>query len=187
MIDQTLLSPFSGYGYREESISFFEKIRKQGLVATPSCHLELQQNSLGRFRLVPIEAALAADSSRPLPSFPKIFESRLYFYHYPKSIVEHCSPCRKYFGRRTVDLKFLLRFTLSPWKKWIFYPDRALAPGEGSYFVLPDFMAGKTVVAPHLIEVLCADLLWRSFFRRDSLHATLWHSEIPIQFTRIVS
>jgi hypothetical protein len=73
MIDQTLLSPFSGYGYREESISFFEKIRKQGLVATASCHLELRQNSLGRFRFVPIEAALAADNSRPLPSFPKIY------------------------------------------------------------------------------------------------------------------
>jgi hypothetical protein len=163
MIDQTLLSPFSGYGYREESISFFEKIRKQGRAATASCHPELRQNSLGRFRLVPIEAALAADTSQTLPSFPKIFESRLYFYHYPKSIVEHCSSSRKYFGRRTVDLKFLLRFSLSPWKKWIFYPDRALVPGEGSYFVLPDFMAGKTVVAPHLIEVFDADLLWRSF------------------------
>jgi hypothetical protein len=57
MIDRTLLAHLSGYGYREESISFLEKVRKQGLAAIAFCPVELRKNSLARFRLIPIDSA----------------------------------------------------------------------------------------------------------------------------------
>jgi hypothetical protein len=55
---------------------------------------------------------------------------------------------------------------------------RALAPGDGSYFVQPDVMAGKMVVPPNRIEVRCTDLLWRSFFWNACLRARLWRAKI---------
>jgi hypothetical protein len=67
---------------------------------------------------------------------------------------------------------------LAPLKKWRFYPDGALVPGDESYFVLPDVMAGKMVVPPNRIEVRCADLLRRSFFWNACLQARLWRAKI---------
>lgn len=83
--------------------------------------------------------------------------------------------------------KFLLRFPLAPLRKWRFYPDGALAPGKGSYFVLPDVMVGKMVVPPNIVEVLCADLLWRSFFWNACLRARLRRANHPIAIERLKS
>ena len=95
-----------------------------------------------------------------------------------KSVVNHAFLPSQYFLGRTRDQsKFLLRFPLAPFRNWDFYPDGALAPGEGSYFSLPGVMAGKMVVPPNVIEVLCADLLWRSFFWNACLRARLWRRE----------
>jgi hypothetical protein len=66
----------------------------------------------------------------------------------PKSVVEHSFCPSQYFLSRTPHQNFLLRFSLTPLQKWAYYPDGALAPGEGSYFVFPRIIAGKMVIAP---------------------------------------
>lgn len=171
---------FAGYGFREESISLFEKIRRNGIAATAASRMGLREDPLGKLGLIPLESALAAQHGQAIPPPEHILVARLYFYHYPKSVVNHGFLPSQYFLGRTRDQnKFLLRFPLAPFRKWRFYPDGALAPGEGSYFSLPGVMAGKMVVPPNVIEVLCADLLWRSFFWNACLRARLWRAKLP--------
>jgi hypothetical protein len=83
--------------------------------------------------------------------------------------------------------QILAAFSLGSLEKMAFYPDGALAPGKGSYFVLPDVTAGKMVVQPNVIEVLCADLLWRSFFWNACLRTRLQRANLPIGIDRLKS
>ena len=180
MSDWNLGAQFSGYGYREESICLFEKIRKHGIAATACACMGLREDPFKKGNLIPVESALALERGEPLPPCPDIFESRLYFYQYPKPVLQHCFSPTKHFLSRTYADKFLLRFSLTPLKNWSYYPDGALAPDEGCYFVLPGVAAGKMVVAPNAIEILCADLRWRSFFWYTRLRGTFYRPSFRV-------
>jgi hypothetical protein len=181
-------SLFAGYGFREESISLFGKIARDGIAATAASRMGLRDDPFGHLGLIPIESALAAQRGQPIPPQQHIHRARLYFYHYPNSMVNHrFLPSLYLLARTRNNGKFLLRFPLAPLRKWRFYPDGALAPGKGSDFVLPDVIAGKMVVPPNVIEVLCADLLWRSFFWNAFLRARLQRANRPIDIDRLKS
>jgi hypothetical protein len=181
-------SLLASYGFREESTSLFEKIARDGIAATAASRMGLRDDPTGHLGLIPIESALAAQRGQPIPPQQHIHEARLYFYHYPNSMVNHrFLPSQYLLARTRNNGKFLLRFPLAPLRKWRFYPDGALAPGKGSYFVLPDVTAGKMVVQPNVIEVLCADLLWRSFFWNACLRARPQRTNLPIDVDRLKS
>jgi hypothetical protein len=67
-------------------------------------------------------------------------------------------------SRPHVEESFPVTLPLEYLKNWNFCPDGALNRAEASYFVFPGIPAGKTVVWPRSIEVLGADLRWRSLF-----------------------
>jgi hypothetical protein len=118
---------YVGYGFREESISLFEKIGRDGIAATAASRMGLREDPPGHLGLFPIESAFAAQRGQPIPPQQHILEARLYSYHYPKSVVDHCFlPSQYFLGLTRNHGKFLLRFPLAPLKKWRFYLDDAL-------------------------------------------------------------
>ena len=114
MSDWNLGAQFSGCGYREESVSLFEKIRKHGIAATACACRGLRKDPFEKGNLIPLESALALERGESAPPYPDIFQSRLYFYRYPKPVLQHSfSPTKHFLGRTQAD-KFLLRFSLTP-------------------------------------------------------------------------
>ena len=61
MSDWNLGAQFSGYGYREESVSLFEKIRKHGIAATACACMGLRKDPFEKGKLIPLESALALE------------------------------------------------------------------------------------------------------------------------------
>jgi hypothetical protein len=57
----------AGYGFREESISLFEKIGRNGIAATAASRMGLRDDPLGNLGLIPIESAFAAQRGQPIP------------------------------------------------------------------------------------------------------------------------
>src|SRR5258708_24722874 len=62
------------------------------------------------------------------------------------------------------EAEILSAICFCPLANWKFYSDGALDRGEGSYFVLLGTTPDIIVLPPRSIEVLYADLRWRSFF-----------------------
>ncbi|HYZ74153.1 MAG TPA: hypothetical protein VE641_13825 [Chthoniobacterales bacterium] len=152
------------YGYREEAVSTYNSIRRNGLTCTTAICMGTRCNPSTHPQRIPTESALAGEKGWPTPSGIEMFESRLFFYHRPKPLAQTIFRRQKLLLARTLKNRFLLRFPLAHLKEWNFYPDGALNPAEASYFVFPGIPAGKTVVSPRSIEVLGADLRWRSLF-----------------------
>jgi hypothetical protein len=152
------------YGYREEAISTYYSIRRNGITCTTAICMGTRCDPSAQPQRIPIESALAAEKGWSTPPAAEMFASGLFFYHRPKPLAQKIFRTHKLFLARTLKNRFLLRFVLAHLKRWNFYPDGALNPAEASYFVFPGILAGKTVVWPRSIEVLGADLRWRSLF-----------------------
>jgi hypothetical protein len=57
-------SLFAGYGFREESISLFEKLARDGIAATAPSRMGLRDDPTGHLGLIPIESI----DNRSVPS-----------------------------------------------------------------------------------------------------------------------
>jgi hypothetical protein len=187
MSPQKTVALLAGYGFREESISLFGKIARDGIARLPqpnrSSRRSHRSSRTDTYRISFGGSAGSANTAAAAHS-----RSTALFLSLPKFDNQTPFPTLAVFvGSNPEQWQIPIAFSLGSLRKWHFYPDGALAPEKGSYFVLPDVTAGKMVVPPNVIEVLCEDLLWRSFFWNACLRARLQRANLPIDIGRLKS
>jgi hypothetical protein len=69
------------YGYREEAISTYYSIRRNGITCTTAICMGTRCDPFAQPQRIPIESALAAEKGWPTPPAAEMFASRLFFYH----------------------------------------------------------------------------------------------------------